>query len=506
MILFFLIAVTALRLLIASFGHLNETEAYLLLCGHHLDWSFIEGPAGVPALMRLSTAFLGSTSLGVRLFSPVMLGVASLVIASLARALHGEKVARWSVLAFNLLPLTNAAALVMEGTIMVASCWIIAVAAAWRVMVSNKKSFSSWVFFGAFVAIGTQFSYPIGLLLLVVIFWELFIDGKLSSYAGAGGAFLFLMLGWMGPFSWNLHHDWLSCSRITWCSFCSWHFPVLEIASPFFWSTLLLLPLLLGGVIELLMQCRVQKKISEKEKTLLALLLVPFFFYIYELGHGQAGYSWMLVLLGLLLPGVVALFQKKRGLKKSGIALLVLSLLFSFFLVSGIFSSVNYFSCWDMPNVRGVTGLQPIAVEILRWRATQQDGAGKRPFVIAQSPGLAALLGSVLPITYPELPEAPSVFVPESPGLESQFQLWPHYAEATTTAIVDPLYTEEKVTSSFLSRDAFYVTSETLEEVPQTIHGAFATIEALGEAVLTDQGKTRKLFIYHCKNYQMLSL
>lgn len=500
------LALTALRLFLAASGHLNEVEAYLLLCGHHLDWSFIEGPAGVPALMRFGTHFLGTTPLGVRLFAPLLLCVASFVMTSLARSLHGEKVAWWSVIAFNFLPLTNAAALVMDGTIVMASCWIIAVGAAWRVIVSKKKSLSSWFCFGALLAIGTQFSYPIGLLLLVVVLWELFIDGKLSSYAGVTAALCFLILGWMGPFFWNLQHDWLSWSNMTWRSFCSWHFPMLEITSPFFWSTLVFLPLLLVGIVELLMQCRIQKKISEKEKALLALLLVPFFFYIHELGHGQAGYSWMLILLGLLLPGVVAFFQKKIWLKKSGIALLGLSLLFSFLLSAGIFSSANYFSYWNLPSVRGVTGLQPIAVEILRWRVAQQDAAGKLPFVIAQSPGLAALLGSVLPITYSELSEAPPVFVPESPSLESQFQLWPHYAEATAPVTVNPLYTEEKVTSPFLNRDALYITSESAEKIPQTIHGAFASIEPLEEVKLKEQGRERKLTIYHCKGYQMLSL
>lgn len=506
MLSLFLIAITALRIFLAASGHLNEQEAYLLLCGQHLDWSFIDGPAGVPAIMRLCSIFLGATPLAVRLFAPLMVAAASFAIAALARSLHNEKVAWWSVIAFNFFPLTNAAALVMDGTLMVASLWIITVVMAWRVMSGEKKQ-SIWIFFGLFLALGTQFSYSIGLLLLLVFLWEFLVDGKCSCYAGAGVALLCLGFGWVGPLYWNLHHDWLSWSQTTWLSFWSWNLPCVETNSPFFWSALFLFPLLFFGVAGFfILRPRYQHDALKKEIALLILLTLPFFFYFHQLGHGRAGFSWMLALLGLTLPWVVAFCLKKSMLQKLGLSFLVLSGIFSMLLVSGILSPINKFSCWKVPGARGVTGLQPMAVEILRWRAIQQQDSGKSPFIIAQTPGLAALLGSVLPVAYPELPGAPSVFVPESPSFETQFQLWPHYAEATATATVDPFYTEEKVTSPFLDHDAFYVTPEILEEIPQTIHSAFASVEPLGEAIIDNEGKKERLFIYRCKNYQMLSL
>lgn len=504
----FLIALTALRIVVASWGHLSETEAYLALCAQHLDWGFVDQSAGIPALMRLSATLFGWTPFGIRFFSPVMMLVASLSLAHLATSLRGKKTAYWSVIAFNLLPLTNAAVLVMDGTVVVAAFWILALSAAWRVLTHEKKSGASWIFFGLLLAVGTQFAYSIGLLLLVVLLWEFLIDGKCRCYAGVGLVLFFLGLTWSGPLYWNAHNDWLGWRGMTWDAFWIGTFPVLEWCSPFFWNALLMLLLMVLGVADFFPSRHSSRKETvEKKSAFLVLLVLPFLVYLFELTHRKPYFSLLLALFALLLPGIVSFFLKKTVLKKSALPFLLLAGIVSLVLPSGIFSSINnFFFSWSISGVRGVTGLQPVAVEILRWRTSQQDELGRLPFVIAQTPGLAALLGSVLPITYSELPGAPSVFVPESPSFTSQFQLWPHYADATASAVVDPLYTEEQVTSPFLDHDALYISPENLEEVPQTIHGAFASVEPLGEATLDNDGRAEHLFIYHCKKYQMLSL
>ncbi len=503
----FLIILTALRIVVASWGHLSETEAYLALCAQHLDWGFVDQVAGVPLLMRIGAACFGWTPLGIRFFSPLLLFIASLFLAHLATSLRGKKVAFWSIVVFNLLPLTNAAALVMDGTIVVAAFWILALTATWKLLAHEKKSGTSWIFFGLLLAFGTQFSYSIGLLLLVVLLWEFLIDGKCRCYAGVGVALFFLALTWSGPLYWNAHNDWLGWRGMTWDAFWIGTFPMLEWRSPFFWNALLMLLLMVLGVADFFpSRHSSRKEASEKKSAFLVLLALPFLVYLFEVTHRNPDFSLLLVLFGLLLPGIVSFFLKKKVLLKSALPLLLLAGIFSLLLPSGIFSPINNVSFfWNIPGMRGVTGLQPVAVEILRQRTAGQEEPGKLPFVIAQTPGLAAVLASVLPITYAELPGAPAVFVPESPSFASQFQLWPHYADATASAASDPLYTEEQVTSPFLEHDALYITPENLEELPQAIHGAFADVEPLGEATLDNDGRAEHLFIYRCKKYQMLS-
>ena len=150
------------RIFYASRGFLSGPEAYLLLCGKRLDWGFIEGPAGVPALIRLSTSLGGCGPFGVRVLSPCFLLLLSLTLWWIVSNLYGKRVAFWSVLAFNFLPLVNAAGLVMDGAMIVGTFWMIAL--AWSSLLASKAAttLSSWIFYGLVLAITTQVSYCVG--------------------------------------------------------------------------------------------------------------------------------------------------------------------------------------------------------------------------------------------------------------------------------------------------------------------------------------------------------
>ena len=162
---------TILRLVLAAWGHLSETESYLLLCSHHLDWGFVEGPAGIPALMRLSEVLFGNTPLAIRWFSPVFLLGSSWVLWKLTVALYDKKRAFWTVIAFNLLPLANAAGTVMEGTMLVTFSWLTGFYLGWELITQQrqKNKVFPWVLFGLILAVGTQATYQIGWLLPIVM-------------------------------------------------------------------------------------------------------------------------------------------------------------------------------------------------------------------------------------------------------------------------------------------------------------------------------------------------
>jgi hypothetical protein len=150
--------------------------------------------------------------------------------------------------------------------------------------------------------------------------------------------------------------------------------------------------------------------------------------------------------------------------------------------------------------------MQGLADSVTSLRNERPDTKGERSILIAGNPGLAALLGSLIPINYPERPGAPSVFMAESPSLNSSFALWPGYADAVAASVKDPLYTEEKSVSPFLGRNALYITTETKEELPQTIIGAFNAVALLKEVPITTHAKQQVLRIYQCEGYRTLSL
>ena len=317
------------------------------------------------------------------------------------------------------------------------------------------------------------------------------------------------------------------------------------------WSCLLLGPLLVGGACYF-------SELWLLESPFFLLLLLPFFFGLNELGHGKVSFALLLVLTALFLPSTAALFFQNKRWQRVGAVLLIGVACCSVFLLLGkIASSTTQESPWNFPSATGVIGTEAAATQLLQLRATYAENlsskstdaanncvvpvlapsrtsgtlsrcapstpcssstsatlktgsntSGRLPFLIAETPGLAAILGAVLPINYPELKDAPSVFIPESPALTSQFQFWPNYADATTEKTTpDPLYTEEKAVSPFLGHDAFYITTEKLEEIPQTISGAFSAIIPLSVVLsLQNNGQIEELKIYLCQSYQMLSL
>ncbi|MFZ4116052.1 MAG: ArnT family glycosyltransferase [Chthoniobacterales bacterium] len=503
---------TAGRLLFAATGCLSGPESYLMLCGERLDWGFVEGPAGVPALIRFSTALGGFSSFGVRLLAPCLLLLSSFVLWWLVRNLRGKKVAFWSVLAFNLLPLTNAEALVMDGAMVVATFWIMTIAWSWFLIVSKKRDLLSWVCFGLLLGITTQVSYAVGWLLPVVIA-IMIVRRQGIPWLAVVPAVLLFALGWVGPLWWNAHHDWLQWANITWGSFWSYHLPSWRLTPESSWCWLLLsLPLMVGGIGASLF-CSSKKKRGNDLFYFLILLVVPLLFFLGGIGHDNPSFGLQLVLLATLLPGSVDFFLKTDWRKKSGLVLLCATGGFSVLLVFYFFNqSTGDESPWSIPSPRGVEGVQKVALEVLRLRALKTDPSQESsssptpPFIIAETPELAALLGAVLSIHYPELEGAPSVFTPESPSFSSQFQLWPHYADAVAAGVVDPLYTEEPKTSPFLGHDAIYITTESEQDLPETISGAFSTVVSVSEATLQRGKRSERLIIYQCNNYQMMSL
>ncbi len=586
---------TILRLVLAGWGHLSETESYLLLCSHHLDWGFVEGPAGISALMRLSEVLLGNAPLAMRWFSPVLLLGASWILWRLTVALYDKKRAFWTVIIFNLLPLANAAGTVMEGTMLITLSWLAAFYLAWELITQQrqKNKIFPWFLFGLILAIGTQVTYQIGWLLPLVVIASLdyfhnALDAKnaevvSSSWRRGSGVLMaisLLGLSWLPLLFWNNNHDWVQWQGMTWDSFWSWppceddYFQCL----PLVWALLLLGPFLVVAACYF-------SRLWMLESPFFLLLLVPFFFGLNELGHDKVPFALLLLVTALFLPSTVDLFfQTKRWQRVGALLLLGIGCCSVLLLLGKISSSTTQESPWNFPSPTGVIGTEAAATQLLQLRATYAENlsskstdatnncvapvlapsstsgtlsrcapstpcsscnslaparlapaglpwavdpaaatrhvlasanlktgsntSGRAPFLIAETPGLAAILGAVLPINYPELKDAPSVFIPESPALASQFLFWPHYADAITeNTTPDPLYTEEKEVSPFLGHDAFYITTEKLEEIPQTISGAFSAIIPLSVVLsLQNNGQTEELKIYLCQSYQMLSL
>ena len=443
-----ILALTALRITVATGGALNEGEALLSVCASHPTSGYVEGPAGTPLLLSF-LHFLGVSGISfLRWISPLAALPLSWGVWSIARrvAPHRPAVALWSVLGANLLPPLNIASLTLNGAMLSAALILLTVVAGWHASEprskTDKMSFAAWALFGITLAIATLFYQPVGLLLPVALVFRFTNHGmKAFPWKGIVAATLLLLLGWVPSLAWNARHDWIQWSGVA-TGFDSFH---------------------LGGF-----------SLSQGLLIALTSLLIPF---LIRWAYSGTTLRVLVVILGGIMATV------------STLILLCPSLIPP-----------------SLSSPLGVHGLGDVATSAITLRDTRIDSSKQKPFLIASTPGIAALLGDRIRIEYPERPGSPSVFAVESPSLNSSYALWPGYADAVAAGVKDPLYTEEKSVSPFLGHNALYITTESKEELPQTITGAFAAVGLLKELPVTWNGRAVIIRIYQCENYRTLSL
>lgn len=101
-----LLALTALRWLVAAISPLAPDEAYYWLWSEVPQASYYDHPAMVALFIRVSTLIAGPTPLGIRLLGPAAIAAITLLLADAAHHLLGpalgrERVGLWAGLLFN---------------------------------------------------------------------------------------------------------------------------------------------------------------------------------------------------------------------------------------------------------------------------------------------------------------------------------------------------------------------------------------------------------------------
>ena len=445
------LVLTVLRLAVATSGSFTQSEAFLSVCAAHPAGSYIEGPAGAPLLLALCKLLGGSGLFWMRCISPLAVLILSWCVWSIGRRIapHRQAVALWSVLGLNLLPSVNLASLVMNGAVVTATMVLLAIVAGWSAVsptAKNSKGLTPWILFGLALAVGTQFWQMAGLLLPLAIAYFFVNRGtKALQWRGSLVTLFLLILGWIPSLAWNFRHDWIQFSSV------AHGFDSIQIGT---------FPLSLGMYVSV------------------GAVVTPLMVRLAYVGRLWRAVVILLACVASLVSAVILLTPQ----------LLTLGLPLGF------------------PSPIGVSGLRELSVEVLSIRKERPDPKGESPFLIASTSGLAALLGSRISVEYPERPGSPSVFVAESPSLNSSYALWPSYPDAVAEGVKDALYTEEKSVSPFLGRNALYITTEQKEELPQTISSAFNAVALLKEVPISVNGKQQMIRIYQCEGYRTLSL
>ncbi|MCC6676079.1 MAG: glycosyltransferase family 39 protein [Phycisphaerales bacterium] len=165
-VLWFVLALTAARLLYLAFlcpYTLIEDEAHYWEWSRHLGLSYYSKGPGVAWVIAASTALLGDTELGVRLFAPFFSAVATLALAGLARAMHRDpRLPLLTAACFQLIPAYQFTSLIFTIDMPYVACWAAAALAGWYAIEHRRGR--AWVALGAAMGIGFLFKYTILLL------------------------------------------------------------------------------------------------------------------------------------------------------------------------------------------------------------------------------------------------------------------------------------------------------------------------------------------------------
>jgi 4-amino-4-deoxy-L-arabinose transferase-like glycosyltransferase len=207
-------ALVLARCLLAATVDLSEDESYYWLWSRDLAFGYYDHPPMVAYWIRLGTAILGPTTLGVRLVGLVGTLIISWLVFQTARALFEDRAIAWrSVLWLNAALLLNAAAIVITPDTPLAFFWVLALFALAKLIATNQ---GRWWFVLAVAAAGAALSkYTAAFLVPAVLSWAALSPlgrkwlERPEPYL-AGGLALLLVAPMV---LWNHDHGWISFAK-----------------------------------------------------------------------------------------------------------------------------------------------------------------------------------------------------------------------------------------------------------------------------------------------------
>lgn len=185
----------------------------------HNDWSFLTKPPLTTWLIGLSTAVLGQTMLGVKLFALLGQAAVSLLGFAIAREIGGKAAGWWAWALLTTVPVVAAGGLIMSPDAVLLPLWLGALLAVVRgLKMADDKAlcWGRWLIVGGLIGLGglakysAAFFYPLlGVYLLV---WRR--SWLLKPQIWVSGV---VALAFQVPvLLWNMQHDWVGVSHVLW--------------------------------------------------------------------------------------------------------------------------------------------------------------------------------------------------------------------------------------------------------------------------------------------------
>ena len=206
-----LAALTVVRLVFAAMLPLSPDEAYYWVWSRALASGYVDHPPMVALWIRLGTALLGETSLGVRLLGPVAVAAGTVMLADAAERLFPN--GRAGLVAgalWNATLLMGAGSITMTPDTPLLLFWCATLWAAVRLVTGGGAGW--WLAVGAFAGAALASKYTAAFLWLGIGLWVLATPSArrwLRSPMPWAGASLGLAL-FLPIVLWNADHGWVS--------------------------------------------------------------------------------------------------------------------------------------------------------------------------------------------------------------------------------------------------------------------------------------------------------
>jgi 4-amino-4-deoxy-L-arabinose transferase-like glycosyltransferase len=209
-----LIAVTALRLVVASIVPLAPDEAYYWVWSRTLQGGYLDHPPMIALFIRAGTLLAGEGAFGIRLAGPLAMALASLMLADAANRLFPDaRPGAWAAALFNATLLVGAGGILATPDTPLLFFWTAAIWALARLQAGGDGRW--WLAFGLFAGLAMASKYTGVLLGLGVVVWLLasrdawrwWRDWRLYA-GGVVAALVFAPV-----IAWNAAHGWASFAK-----------------------------------------------------------------------------------------------------------------------------------------------------------------------------------------------------------------------------------------------------------------------------------------------------
>jgi 4-amino-4-deoxy-L-arabinose transferase-like glycosyltransferase len=202
-----ILALAAIRLLLAGWAELALDEGYYTLWSLHPDWGYLDHPPAVAWFIGLGRLLAGDNEIGVRLLALLSTLLISAAIWRIGALLAGPVVGALAALWYNLNLAIGLSFIITPDTPSVLF-WVLAVWAVAEFMASKRAEW--WLLVGVFAGLGILGKYTnlflgLGLVLLIVSAKERWTWLRLPQL-WIGGALALLVAS--PNLLWNMSHGW----------------------------------------------------------------------------------------------------------------------------------------------------------------------------------------------------------------------------------------------------------------------------------------------------------